>query len=1203
MAVALYFSNRIEVLAQELAERIHAPGPTTTDPLKATSVLVPNHHLAKWLQLRIADHWGICMQVRFALLEEGLWHLIEQLDPADMKPRRCSQTEMKVVILKVLQDLWEQGDAQDPLLRYLGLQRPASSPLNYRKLWQLTEKMEYLLRAYELNRPDWMHRWQQERPPSDTLEAAQQRLYRRVRQLLQQMPHPGDGPRLSLFDYARQILWDPSRPAKGPLSQAPIYIFGFSQFFPFHLKVIEKLSEAVAFHVYTLNPCQAFVEDLHSTDKRCRTRDRSASDSVTQPFEPLQLSEVDDQPLLAAWGRPGRENIQLLCHLNDYTFKKCFKHHSPIRSVLEQVQADIFTGFTGTEQRCALDQDRSIQVLAVPGRLREVESVYQSILFNLEREPALQLTDIAVLVPDMTVYKPYFDMVFNRGPCQISYNLMDSSAQTESHFSRAVTALLSLAMGTFSRREVLALFMNPCFMHCWKVDAADVHQWALWADALNIFHSYDQKEKMDRGYPGTHHYTWKQGLQRLRIGRIMTDQPPGQDPALGGVHFQQRVPYQDMATSDGELVETFSLAVEVLHDVIRQLNQPHLSCEQWCQRFWEGINRLLDISGEMRGEGVVRSSLAEALNALARYDNLAASEPARHPGLAVISAFIQSHLLGITSSSGDYLLGGVTLSALLPMRPIPFKVIYIMGMEEGGFPGRSPNSGIDLRLQQRRMGDVTPAERNRYLFLEVLLSAREKLYISYISLDLQKARSLAPCSLVLQLCRYIENAILVDKATFKICALPLKPYSLPPGGREPQPAWSDARVNYSLADTLAGLRLDGSWQRFQETAETAEFERLTPLMPNLTQPLNPGSVQEAPSHGVFLSELTRFLRWPVQAWLQRHAGPHAAEATTEVLASAECEALATQLPFSHGLVLQTTQRWLIQILTGDAGQGGVLDAGELLKGIYDDSSRRGRTPEGAFAQVDLERLREQVRQIADTLMPVVACMRAAQTVIPALVIGDAGPLPEALGRQPAIRRMGPCRLTLELPGAVTGDLLLHGQLPWFWRTAEGRWQALVLTASPWAANAPDRHILSPLLAYLTTLAGDSAGEWDLDDGMVFHVVYPQKIRSWAYHIQPAEAHAYLGRLAGSLLFSARPAWLPFDVITRMQIKPYQIEDLALAPMQRELFRDELAEHLADSDDLFTRTVGAPIPEDAFDQARARFGLIFSARRSHAPRAH
>ena len=127
-----------------------------------------------------------------------------------------------------------------------------------------------------------------------------------------------------------------------------------------------------------------------------------------------------------------------------------------------------------------MSQDRSLQIIACPSIYREVETVYNSILFNLEQDDTLQLTDIAILVPDISAYKPVFDSVFNRHPRQLAYNLVDSHAEIESIYGKAVLAILKLATGRFSRNEVFDLILNPCFMSRWKMGPDEVQAWVNW---------------------------------------------------------------------------------------------------------------------------------------------------------------------------------------------------------------------------------------------------------------------------------------------------------------------------------------------------------------------------------------------------------------------------------------------------------------------------------------------------------------------------------------------------------------------------------------------------------------------------------------------------------------------------------------------------------------------------------------------------
>ena len=96
---------------------------------------------------------------------------------------------------------------------------------------------------------------------------------------------------------------------------------------------------------------------------------------------------------------------------------------------------------------------------------------------------------------------------------------------------------------------------------------------------------------------------------------------------------------------------------------------------------------------------------------------------------------------------GHYLAEGVTVSSFQPMRPIPFKAVFLLGMGEGLFPTPYHRDTLDLRyipvrlnpavqghaFRERRLGDVSVTERDRYMFLETLVSTGKHLVMSYVS--------------------------------------------------------------------------------------------------------------------------------------------------------------------------------------------------------------------------------------------------------------------------------------------------------------------------------------------------------------------------------------------------------------------------------------------------------------------------------------
>ncbi|MDL1952330.1 hypothetical protein FBQ97_21325, partial [Acidobacteria bacterium ACD] len=121
-------------------------------------------------------------------------------------------------------------------------------------------------------------------------------------------------------------------------------------------------------------------------------------------------------------------------------------------------------------------------------------------------------------------------------------------------------------------------------------------------------------------------------------------------------------------------------------------------------------------------------------------------------GYRIAYEAVSSALLGAGSGrKGAPLFDGVFVSTFVPVRAVPFRVVFAAGLDAASFPARDPRDLLDLRLFRRRAADVTPRERDQYLFLETLLSARERLVLSWVSVDPKTGDAVEPSPLVREL--------------------------------------------------------------------------------------------------------------------------------------------------------------------------------------------------------------------------------------------------------------------------------------------------------------------------------------------------------------------------------------------------------------------------------------------------------------------
>ena len=125
--------------------------------------------------------------------------------------------------------------------------------------------------------------------------------------------------------------------------------------------------------------------------------------------------------------------------------------------------------------------------------------------------------------------------------------------------------------------------------------------------------------------------------------------------------------------------------------------------------------------------------------------------------------------------SVGFLTGGVTFCAMLPMRSIPFKVIALVGMGSRAFPRTQRPAGFDLIASHPRAGDRSAREEDRYLFLEALLSAREKLTISYVGQSIKDNSEIPPSVVVSELIEAVEQGFTLGAAWWEYSRSHLHP--------------------------------------------------------------------------------------------------------------------------------------------------------------------------------------------------------------------------------------------------------------------------------------------------------------------------------------------------------------------------------------------------------------------------------------------
>lgn len=748
--LTLHQSNRLEHLVRRLAELLGRP---VSEPLQADCVVVPHPGMARWLSLELAASVGIAANIEFPLPAVFVWQAFRQLLGEVPELDRYQPKRLAWRIHEQLSSR-EAAAHPSPLWSYL----EAGDEL---RRFQLAQQLALLFDRYLLYRPDWIVAWEQGESAVDG-DTWQADLWRRLVGVGQ--PH--------WVNLQQQFF---SLPLSGDPTGLPerVYLFGVPTLSPGYLQILHRLAEVVDLHLFLLNPCAAHWAEIVSPQSQARSE-------LAGEAEALYL-EVG-HPLLATLGRQGRDFFAAINEF-DPGSEELFEP-----SARETLLARLQNQMLHLESPNAGAQaDESIALHLCHSPMREVEVLYDQLLEMFARDPGLTPSEILVMTPEIDRYAPLIEAVFgepaDRPP--IPYRISDRSLLQRNPLAGALLQLLDLPGSRYTLGQLLSLLEQPAIQRRFGLQETALEGITRWLIDAGIRWGRDGESKSRFGLPPAVGNTWQAGLRRLLLGYAM---PQGSedlwhgmlplDAAQGSTADQLGglLAFCDhLFTLERRLEQSRSVAEwgACLQGLLTETFQPDLESQELLEELRGIIQRLLEEAGE------------------AGFDE------------AVSLPLIRYRLQALFEEADDrgFLGGGVTCCALAPMRSLPFRVICLLGMHDEAFPRRQPTLGCDLMGGRFRQGDRSRRMDDRYLFLETLISARERLYISYVGQGQRDNAPLPPAVVVDELWDTLRGMVGNEALAQMIHPHPLQPFS---------PAYFEERpglFSYSASRREAAMRV------------------------------------------------------------------------------------------------------------------------------------------------------------------------------------------------------------------------------------------------------------------------------------------------------------------------------------------------------------------------------------------------------------
>ncbi|WP_033337624.1 exodeoxyribonuclease V subunit gamma [Catenuloplanes japonicus] len=835
-------AERADRLAEALAGVLREP---PGDPFAPEVVAVPSRGVERWLAQRLSHHLGaadgrgdgVCANVGFPSVTE----LIARVGAAVGGPGRAEDPWRPAHLVWVLLDVIDHGMSEAWCRRlrvYLGADDAddVRRGRRYATAWRLAR----LFDSYGLHRPDMITAW----AGGDDADGLgghlpddlhwQAELWRRVRKH-QTVPSPAE----RLTDLCDVLRREPDRAAL----PARVSVFGPTRLPAAHVTVLAALGDRRDVHLWLPHPSPALWDRVapHAT---------ALHGPVARATDPTR--DLPRHPLLASLGRDARE-LQL-------TLAGAATVHHPAaprpdtllgrlqQAIADDVPVDASAGGLQTAPRPAPETDdarlppdrapapvatgaadRSVQVHACHGPVRQVEVLREVILGLLAADETLEPRDMLVMCPDIETFAPLISASFGLGAAlppgtghpahRLRVRLADRALLQVNPLFGVAGRLLALAHSRVTAAEVLDLIAEPPVRRRFALDDDDLDRLRDLVVRSGVRWGLDPEHRA-RYRLDVRPNTWAAGLDRILLGVAMSEDEL--------CWLGTALPLDDVDSTDADLAGRLAEIVDRLSATLTALRGEH-PLTGWIAAIRDGVHGLTSVPDADAWQAARFD--AELADVVATAGAHARTVPLGGPD---VDALLEERLSG-RPTRANFRTGDLTMCTMVPMRSVPHRVVCVLGLDDDSFPRGSGRDGDDVLGRTPCAGERDPRSEDRQLLLDAVTAATEHLILCYSGADERTNASRPPA---------VPLAEIVDVLRAPVTRHPLQAFD----ARNFTDLRSFDRDACAGAEAAAGPRRDDP--RFLDT------------------PLPAPPVEDV----IRLDDLRHFLDDPVGAFLRRRLG-------------------------------------------------------------------------------------------------------------------------------------------------------------------------------------------------------------------------------------------------------------------------------------------------------------------------------------------
>ncbi|WP_284150758.1 exodeoxyribonuclease V subunit gamma [Blochmannia endosymbiont of Camponotus sp. C-003] len=735
------------------------------DPMQSEIILTEHSIMDQWIQIEIANHFGIACNIKFMTLMSFIQYISNKIEPNNSITNNFSCSSIYWKFMKILSQT--QILNQCPIIdKYL------HDDANQQKIGQFSEQLSNLFIQYLIYRPDWLNSWESNEiinDLDDTHQSWQSKIWRIFIENIecdhQKLNNNNIHPLQRCINFLKNtqnIICNhlPSR----------IFIFGITSIPPIYWNILKLLSYHIDIYLWFINPCCHNLIYIPNQDQDTITQqekqliNQTTASSHSSSFVTAHLFKRNNHdninhPLLNSWGNVARNTLSLFTQLQDKIELTSFIVPKQ-NSLLHIIQKNILefqnhtknkkkqsntTTFKNNERHLLTLEDQSITCHVCHSIQREVEVLHDNLLSMMTDDPSLSPGDIIVMAYDIHYYKSAIHSIFdNIQDRHLPFNIATNSYKKNTHpIVSTFIKILNITHSRFTSEEILSFLTITPIASRFNMNKEEVkllHQWTI---ESGIRWGLDDITMYNFNLPIINQNTWNFGLNRMLLGYAIKHQHNT---------WEKFLPYDDITIRDHS-------------NVIGQLGEFLKTLKKWRDRFSHSYPLI-----------EWRSYFKEIIDDFFYCDHLDSDNKKvllflKNCYEDVLESGIQAEYNQTISITvlRDKLCQKLTQNIIIPrfipnvinfcnINPIfciPYKIVCFLGMNDDKFPRNKITPDFNLMVKNPRKNDDNIYEKDCYSFLMALLLAQERIYISFIGHSMYDIAMNYPSVLVNELFEYI----------------------------------------------------------------------------------------------------------------------------------------------------------------------------------------------------------------------------------------------------------------------------------------------------------------------------------------------------------------------------------------------------------------------------------------------------------------